>query len=137
MALSLTGDFGGLQTLERRLGRVDFRSITAATGAEVFEQYQDDFAAQRDPWGSSWDSGKGGRVPVLFRSGKLANPTKTIGATQIMLRPERYWVFHQVGANGAPQKAVVPFGAIEGTVWHGPMVAAVAGEVERQLGQKP
>lgn len=134
--MALTGDFAALRTLASRLDRFSFQKVTKAVGGESAVQYSADFAGQRDPWGDAW-SNKSGKAPVNRESGALSAPSLAVGGATIKLKLETYWVFRQVGANGATPTALVPFGNIEATVWAAPMIDAVADTIEKQLGMRP
>ncbi|MGL4442649.1 MAG: hypothetical protein ACRCU1_03420 [Alsobacter sp.] len=134
--MPLTGDFGELRQLGNRLDRFNFSKVTKAVGGESAVQYSADFAAQRDPWGDAW-SNKSGKAPVNRLSGQLASPSLSVGGATIRLRLESYWVFRQVGANGATPTALLPFGNIEATVWAVPMIDEAADVIEKQLGKRP
>lgn len=134
--MPLTGDFAALRQLGNRLDDFDFKKLAKAVGSESAVQYSADFSAQRDPWGDAW-SNKSGKSPVNRLSGQLSAPSLSVGGTSIKLKLENYWVFRQVGANGATPTALVPFGTIEATVWAAPMAEAAADVVEKQLGKRP
>ena len=134
--MALTGDFAALRELGNRLSRFEFDPFAKAIGEESEKQYVADFSAQRDPWGDAWTN-KSGKTPVNDLTGALANPVLGVTGKTIKLKLESYWVFQQVGANNASQRAVVPFGSMDATVWAAPMKAAADEQVARAFGQKP
>ncbi len=123
---SVTGDFREFRELISRLANPKplINDATRAAGSEVTEQYQGDFSGSHDPWGGAWKprkDGKGGGRP-LYQSGNLANPQIVASNGVIKVRPERYWVFHQVGANNMFTRGILPFSA---SAWDPPIERAL------------
>jgi phage gpG-like protein len=122
---SLTGDFDQLRKLIERASapRKLMDQATEAGETGVHEQYQADFAGSRNPWGGQWAPRKdGGGGRPLYQSGALADPAIVSSNGLIKVRPERYWVFHQVGANNMHERAVLPFSASN---WDPPIQARI------------
>lgn len=91
-------------------------AATKAAKAELFVQYQADFAGSRDPYGNRW-------TYRLYDTGALANPQITISGASIKIRPVKYWVFHQIGSHGLHPNKVLPFGPSN---WDYPTQAKIA-----------
>ncbi len=103
--MPLTGDFKKLSAM---IARFDGAASTLPKATKVAEkaaetQYAGDFSQQRDPWGSAWTP------PLQRRSGDLSGTKATSSGGVVRIRPPKYWVFLQVGANGMNQRAVLPF----------------------------
>jgi hypothetical protein len=119
--MPLTGDFAALRKMIGDLESCGTRVLAEATKAAkdaALEQYQADFASQRDPWGSGWKTSP----HSMNLTGALANPRATSSGGVVRLTPERYWVFHQIGAHGMAKRAVLPFSA---STWDPPIQAKI------------
>lgn len=133
MAGDLVGDFARLRRLTSELSTIDRGAMAAATNAAkegATEAYKGDFAAQRDPWGEAWEPTKLGKTPVLNSSGLLASSQATGSGGVIRIKPVRYWVFHQVGANGMRRRAILPFSPSR---WDTPIQAFIERAVIQRL----
>lgn len=120
----MTGDFAGLRALVQRLAnpRPVIKDATRVAGAEVTEQYQGDFAGSHDPWGNRWSPPREGGGRPLYQTGQLANPQIVAANGVIKVRPVKYWVFHQVGANNMAPRGILPFSA---SLWDPPIERAL------------
>ncbi len=119
--MGLSGDFGKL-----RKAIAETRSVSKAVDEaerkardEVENQYVADFAEQRDPWGTAWPATKAGKSPVLV---DLASAVVSLSAGKIRIVPEKWWIFHQIGANNMEKRAVLPFSASK---WDPPIQAKI------------
>ncbi len=129
--MALTGDFKGLDDLMRKVDGADklLGKVTRAAKAEAGDQYRGDFAGKHDPWGESWASSPHGMV----ETGALAGAQVTSSPGVLRIRPPRYWVFHQVGANNMAKRAVLPFSESK---WDPPIEAKIDAEVLEHFGKK-
>lgn len=126
--MPLTGNDAELRRLISSLGDAGNRILpraTEAAGAEAENQYQAEFAGTRDPWGAPWSPPRTGGRPN-FRTGALASPRVTTTRDTVRIKLERYWIYPQMGANEAPQNAVLPFSPSN---WDRPIQAVVEGVV--------
>lgn len=123
--MGLTGDFDKLSQVVGELKSVPhmMAPITRVAAGRVSSLFAADFTGQHDPWGNRWEPNKSGKTPVLFESGALANPKVTFSGGVVRVRPERYWIFHQAGAHGMAERAILPFGS--STPWDPPIQSAV------------
>ena len=104
------------------------RKITKVAGAAAGEQYTEDFAAQRDPWGKPWPATAKGKRPVLVGPDlELSNPRVTAASLSVRIRPVSYWVYHQMGAHGMAERQVLPFQ--DGSLWDRPIQAEIEAEI--------
>lgn len=120
--MALTGDFPTLRKLVAELDGVRGlqRPITEAAEAGVQEQYTEDFAEQRDPYGKPWSATALGKAPVLIgETLELANPTVTGANLTVRVKPAPHWVYHQMGANHMAPRMVLPF--TDGSLWETPI----------------
>jgi hypothetical protein len=121
-SVSVEGDWDKLRRTISSLDRVASKRLmsplTEVAEQGVQEQYHLDFTAQKDPWGARWEPTKKGTTPILYKSGNLAGAEATSTTGTVRIRPPHYWVFHQMGARGAPQRAVLPFGVSD---WNPPI----------------
>lgn len=101
-----------------------------AGGNEAFNQYQEQWRGQRDPWGETWPGTQRGNSPILFDEGRLASPDVVFTANMVKIKPERYWVFHQIGANHMPRRAVLPFSK---SLWDKPIEDRIREVVDGRL----
>ncbi len=127
--MSLEGDWARLRQLISELKGVPgvMKDMTFTAGAGVDEQYKADFAASRDPWGDPWPALKaGGGKPLLGASEALSTTFPSTGRLVVRMKPPKYWVYHQVGANNMHQRAVLPFSASK---WDAPIQAKLAERV--------
>ena len=112
--MAFTGDIHGLHTKIAALEEVaheGMKKAVAAAKSEATSQYQNDFNAQRSPWGDAWAPLKGGGRALQF-TGELQGAVATASASgnTIKIKPPRYWVYHQIGGR-LPQRQVLPFSA--------------------------
>ena len=125
--MSMTGDFAKLRKLKRELkvaaGDKLIKDMTRAARTEVKEQYQGDFANQADPFGNPWPATRTGKTPVLYTSGRLANPSIVATKGTIRLRPVRYGWYHHMGANNMAERMIAPF--TKGSKWDPPIERAI------------
>ncbi len=111
--MSLDGDWAKLKRAIAEVAAVDrgFMSkatVVAEVGSE--REYHQDFDAQRDPWGKSWDATATGKKPVLIgKTFELYNAQVSAEVGMVRIKPVRYWIFHQDGANGMVARRVLPF----------------------------
>ena len=111
--MSLDGDWAKLKRAIAEVAAVDrgFMSkatVVAEVGSE--REYHQDFDAQRDPWGKPWDATATGKKPVLIgKTFELYNAQVSATTGTVRIKPPRYWVFHQGGANGMVSRSVLPF----------------------------
>lgn len=111
--MSLDGDWAKLKRAIAEVAAVDRTFMSKATAvAEVGSEreYHQDFDAQRDPWGKPWDATATGKKPVLIgKTFELYNAQVSATTGTVRIKPPRYWVFHQGGANGMASRSVLPF----------------------------
>lgn len=135
--MGLDGDWSKLRRMlgelnEAASGRL-MRPITLEAEEGVQDEYLDDFRAQHDPWGVPWDAAEDGENPVLIDSGALAGAQVTSVPGLIRIRPPKYWVFHQLGANNMRKRAVLPFAKSD---WDEPIQKRITLVVERHFKTK-
>lgn len=111
--MGLDGDWAKLRRAIAEVAAVDrgfMAKATAAAEAGSEREYHGDFDAQRDPWGKSWPATATGKKPVLIgKTFELFNAQVSATTGTVRIKPPRYWVFHQVGANGMAERNVLPF----------------------------
>jgi hypothetical protein len=119
--MPLTGPFAALREIAQGLQEAGGKIDDATREAEdaVFEEYQKGFAAGRDPYGERWAPNKQGLYPTLLRTGRLANPSMSRTKDTVKLRPVPYGFMLHAGANGAPDREIVPYRG--GSVWEAPI----------------
>jgi hypothetical protein len=120
--MGLTGDFERLAKLRFKVGmsRDLMREATEATREGVGAEYRADFAGSHSPWGDAWPArqdGQGG-APLQGPTGQLGGTDPTQAGYVVKMRPPKYWLYHQIGANGMHQRGVLPFGASK---WDAPI----------------
>lgn len=129
--MPLTGDWARLRATITELASVDRQLVPELTevgkrGAE--EQYRGDFVASRDPWGEPWAArrdGSGGQ-PLVGPTGELAGAQAQGVRGVIRIKPPKYAMYHQLGANNMERRAVLPFSASN---WDPP----IQSELERAI----
>lgn len=133
--MPLEGDWVGLREVIGRLSKTRGlgRSLTEVAREGVAEQYTEDFASQRDPWGRGWAPTATGKTPVLIGpSLDLANPQVTGSNWTVKTKPVSYWVFHQMGANNMAERDVLPFQ--DGSLWDRPIQSQIERAIVEHFG---
>lgn len=113
----LTAMIGELQSVRGLMG-----PVTRVAHGRVSSLWDSGFTSQKDPWGNSWDPTAEGKSPVLVATGDLANAAITSSRGVVRVKPPRYWIFHQTGANNMKERAVLPFGHSN---WSAPIERAI------------
>ncbi len=119
--MALTGDWAKLSEAISQCRSAGMKIMPAATEAlkrSAQAQYRADFSAQKDPWGSPWAPSPNG----LDRTGALKSAQATSGRGTVRIKPVRYWVFLQIGANGMKPRGILPFSPSK---WDPPMRQSV------------
>ena len=128
--MSLDGDFAALRRLITELSTISRGTMAEATTAArqgVDQQYASDFSGRRDPWGEPWEPTATGKPATL---GPLSGARATGANGMVKIRPLRWWVFHQIGANNMKRRAVLPFSP---SLWDRPIQALIERGVLRRL----
>lgn len=133
--MSLTGNWDQFRKMISELHAVAggklMRPITGIAEGQVEQLYEGDFVGQHDPWGNAWEPAESGKTPVLVgETAALANPQITSTPGKVSVKPVRYWVFHQAGAHGMKQRAVLPFGVSN---WNPPIEKAIDRYVKKHF----
>ncbi len=130
--MALTGDSAKLHKTTVAIAGLRFvmKDAVQAAKGEAFDQYQAGFARTVDPWGSKWDPNQDGDAPTLYDTGALASPDVLVAGNSVQIKPERYWVFHQAGANGMARRAVLPFSVSN---WNRPIEIRIESVILKQL----
>jgi hypothetical protein len=124
--VALVGDFDQLRRLvadARAVSRGVPTRAHRAAAAEVSQRYVSGYTQQQDPWGVPWRTTRAGKSPVLRTTGAMMGALISVTSSSVKVRPPRYWVYHQIGANNMERRAVLPFEA--GSNWDRPILDAV------------
>ena len=126
--MGMTGDFDKLAKLRFKVAHASrgiLQEATRVTRDGVAEQYQADFSGSHSPWGETWQGrrdGAGG-APLRGPTGQLQATSPAVsGASIVRMRPPKYWLYHQIGANNMHQRQVLPFGSSH---WDPPIQGAI------------
>lgn len=131
--MALTGDFARLRQLVdsvQEVSRGTLRRATRAAEPVVEAEYRSSFAEQVGPWGEPWRPTAAGKYPALRVTGALEGALVQATTGRVRIRPPRYWVFHQVGANNMARRAVLPFAPSR---WDAPIIRAIEDAVLEPL----
>lgn len=130
--MGLSGDFAALRRLVSDVAEVSRGTIAEATAAArdgVDQQYAADFSGRRDPWGDPWEPTATGKPASL---GPLVGARASGASGVVRIRPLRWWVYHQIGANGMKRRGVLPFSQ---SLWDRPIQALIERGVLRRLAE--
>jgi len=121
--MALTGDFAGLDKLQKHLEQL--ASVPSQASREIADgitrELQKEFKQGTDPYGKAWkplrpSTLKSGRHPPpltdsgRLRDGTLAQPMRGAGVQIVVGAP--YGVFHQYGTRRMARRPILPTGAM-------------------------
>lgn len=112
----MTGDFGGLNEIARKLealAKNALAEISKRGTLDLARKVQGEYDAGTDPYGTPWAAKKDGSASHLQASGRMRGGTKGIaGVKGIVLSAPSPAPFHQHGTSRMVEREIFPSGSL-------------------------